>query len=291
MPSRSRLLGAFSLLITTLLLSSPLTRAADDADPFDCHVTVDNVKWDLTKLAGEKSLSRTLSSPPTSNVETLRFNLCGNLRTSEDVSKDDQCSEDTRACLTTVNKKPDNSDRIISVVPLAQTSLLSPSFARLSAPDSLSILLNGPEYPHPNDSVLTKQSLNVTLICSRDSDSDPEFVSYDGAEYKLKWKVPEGCPLDNNGQPNDGNNDGGNGEEEVGSGIGWFFLVLLLAFLAYFGLGAYYNYSTYGSRGADLIPHRDFWKDVPYMFSDVISHLCSTIRPQPSSSRGGYIAV
>ena len=29
---------------------------------------------------------------------------------------------------------------------------------------------------------------------------------------------------------------------------------LLLAFIAYFVLGAYYNYSTYGATGADLIP-------------------------------------
>lgn len=28
----------------------------------------------------------------------------------------------------------------------------------------------------------------------------------------------------------------------------------LLAFVAYFGLGAYYNYSTYGASGVDLIP-------------------------------------
>lgn len=29
---------------------------------------------------------------------------------------------------------------------------------------------------------------------------------------------------------------------------------LLLAFCAYFAIGAYYNYSTYGARGLDLIP-------------------------------------
>jgi len=29
---------------------------------------------------------------------------------------------------------------------------------------------------------------------------------------------------------------------------------ILLVFVAYFGLGAYYNYSTYGARGIDLIP-------------------------------------
>lgn len=30
---------------------------------------------------------------------------------------------------------------------------------------------------------------------------------------------------------------------------------LILAFLTYFGLGAYYNYSTYGASGVDLIPY------------------------------------
>lgn len=30
---------------------------------------------------------------------------------------------------------------------------------------------------------------------------------------------------------------------------------LLLAFVAYFALGAYYNYSTYGASGIDLIPY------------------------------------
>ena len=30
---------------------------------------------------------------------------------------------------------------------------------------------------------------------------------------------------------------------------------LVLAFGAYFGLGAYYNYSTYGATGLDLIPY------------------------------------
>jgi len=29
---------------------------------------------------------------------------------------------------------------------------------------------------------------------------------------------------------------------------------IILALLAYFGLGAYYNYTTYGATGLDLIP-------------------------------------
>ena len=30
---------------------------------------------------------------------------------------------------------------------------------------------------------------------------------------------------------------------------------LLLAIIAYFALGAYYNYTTYGASGVDLIPY------------------------------------
>lgn len=39
---------------------------------------------------------------------------------------------------------------------------------------------------------------------------------------------------------------------------------LLLAFVAYFVLGAYYNYSTYGATGADLIPFVSF---IPFQAS------------------------
>jgi len=78
--------------------------------------------------------------------------------------------------------------------------------------------------------------------------------------------------------------------EEVGSGVGWFFLVLMLAFMSYFALGAY-NYSTYGATGLDLIPHRDFWREVPYMLRDVVDHLCTSWFRPKSSSRGGYISV
>ena len=48
----------------------------------------------------------------------------------------------------------------------------------------------------------------------------------------------------------------------------------------------------HGTLNADapFYRHRDFWREVPYMLRDVVSHLCSTVRPR-QSSRGGYIAV
>ncbi|KAG5638311.1 hypothetical protein H0H81_000729 [Sphagnurus paluster] len=165
----------------------------------------------------------------------------------------------------------------------------------------ISIISKGPEYPHPIDSTPTPQSLNVTLLCSPGESSEPILKSYNGIQVVVEWSVPAGCPIKENddkegGTGKDGGEDHGKGPkgdekpQSAGNGLGWFFLVLILAFVAYFGLGAYYNYSNYGARGADLIPHRDFWKEVPYMFSDVVSHLCSSVRPQRPASRG-YMAV
>jgi hypothetical protein len=91
----------------------------------------------------------------------------------------------------------------------------------------------------------------------------------------------------------------------------WATLRLFIALAGYFALGAYYNYTTYGATGVDLIPcvsplllvalilkaliigcrHRDFWREVPYMLRDVVSHLCSSFQSRHSTGRGGYIAV
>lgn len=42
-----------------------------------------------------------------------------------------------------------------------------------------------------------------------------------------------------------------------------------LSLLAYFVGGSYYNYSQYGSTGMDAIPHRDVWRDLPYVLADL----------------------
>lgn len=48
-----------------------------------------------------------------------------------------------------------------------------------------------------------------------------------------------------------------------------------LGFGLYFGLGALYNSRTYNARGWDLLPHSDFWRDLPYLIK--VSHgiLCA----------------
>jgi hypothetical protein len=58
----------------------------------------------------------------------------------------------------------------------------------------------------------------------------------------------------------------------------------------------YFNYTTYGARGKDLLPHRDFWLELPNMLSDLLSHLVAGLRGRHGSAsgsgaRGGYTAI
>ncbi|KAF8873137.1 autophagy-related protein 27 [Mucidula mucida] len=275
-----------ALLLSFLVLHAPYTIADEAA--FDCLITTESLKFDLTSLGGEHTVSRTRSTPPSTMEDSVRFDLCSELSSKGGVSQQDQCPEGTRACLTKFNKKDDEKDRIISVIPIVSSSSIEAAYNVLSSPKGLSLVLHGPKYADG-----PAQYLNVTLLCTSDA-SDPTFVSYNGSELNLEWQTPVGCGDNKSSDDKNEGADEGSGvppSETVGSGIGWFFLVLFLALVAYFGLGAYYNYSTYGATGKDLIPHRDFWQEVPYMLSDVVSHLCSSVRPRRAPSRGGYISV
>jgi len=179
---------------------------------------------------------------------------------------------------------------VVAVIPLAQSNTLDPKYSHIvpttDNSKGLSLTLHGGEY------TFVAQSLTFLFYCST-TDSELQFVSYENGEVKIQWSTPSGCGMAADGDtrpPPEKTPD----PEVVGSGIGWFFLVLLLAFMSYFVLGAYYNYSTYGATGADLIPHRDFWREVPYMLRDVVDHLCTSVRPRHtggSRGRGGYISV
>ncbi|KAG1752957.1 putative autophagy protein Atg27 [Suillus lakei] len=290
-----------NLLSLLLLLSSTVLVTAED---FKCHVTTGGLKWDLKPLKGSHTLSRTRDSPPTTMVDELRFNLCKDLKPMKGVPDDEQCQPGTRVCLRKTNKNSEPKDRVIAVIPVASSSVLEPEYAQLDSLKGLSLTFHGSPYPTSSED---SQSIIFSLLCAdaADPEAEPEFVSYENGIVRVDWSTPAACgspddqstpdepspPQEDDDTPAD--EGGGDSDEKPakrGSGLGFFFLVLLLAFAAYFLLGAYYNYSTYGARGVDLIPHRDFWREVPYMLQDVVSHLCSTVRPQ-RSTRGGYIAV
>jgi hypothetical protein len=61
------------------------------SDPtFDCTLTIENIKFDLTSLSGEHVINRTRETPPTTMVDSLRFNLCADLETQGDLPEQEQ---------------------------------------------------------------------------------------------------------------------------------------------------------------------------------------------------------
>jgi len=233
---------------------------------------------------------RTRPSPPTEMIDTLRFNVCKELSPLEGVDASEQCSSGVWACLSKVNIKQGESDRVIAVIPIAQEPELQAEYTELLSPRGVKMTLHGPSFPPSSPLEPVPQTFVLNLLCDTET-SDPEFKSYNGAEAVVDWSAPSGCDFRSE-DPSEGGDGKPEGETEaVGSGMGWFFLLLFVVFGGYFTLGAYYNYTTYGATGVDLIPHRDFWREVPYMLRDVVSHLCSSFQSRHTSSRGGYIAV
>ena len=80
----------FLVFLASLWLSLPTAIHAQD--PFDCKVSLDGGKasYDLTTIAGEHSISRTCVTPPTSQFEEVRFDLCADLPRKEGVADGDQ---------------------------------------------------------------------------------------------------------------------------------------------------------------------------------------------------------
>ncbi|KAF8514148.1 autophagy-related protein 27 [Gautieria morchelliformis] len=283
----------YRLIYTILLSISASTSAvAQDSDLLDCNAfSFEGVTYDLKSLASERTVTRTRDNPPSTMEDELRFNICEDLTLKDGVPADDQCPAGTRACLTETNLKEGLDARIITAIPVAQTSVLKPSFRTLHSPAGLSIELHGPSYPPKTSPV--PQSFNLTLLCAQDGGSDPTFAGYANGVTRVEWNTTAGCPA-----KDDGDNSGGSGggekdaDSSSGSGIGWFFLLLFISFVGYFAVGAYYNYNNFGATGWDLVPHRDFWRDVPYLLRDFTDHLCSTLRPgRQGGSRRGYMAV
>jgi len=117
---------------------------------------------------------------------------------------------------------------------------------------------------------------------------------------KLEWSVPAACAKGEDAPPaggdkdKEGDSDKG-GEEQTSSGWGFFstlrflFWTAFFVLLAYFVIGIVYNHQTYSARGWDLVPHRDFWRELPALTRDLGAHLVANVRQ--STGRGGYSSL
>ncbi|KAG8753829.1 hypothetical protein FRC14_005701 [Serendipita sp. 396] len=254
------------------------------AEDFECKAdnNIAGHTYDLTTLNVAKTVERTRQIPPSSMLDSIRFNICADLPSS-DLPEHDQCPTGTRACLTKTNKKNDEKDRIVAVVPLATTASLSPQYEALSGESKgLTISLHGPAYPEGGKG----QTFKITLLCGSEQ-SEPTLEDYLDGTASVRWQTPAACAKTKDDSPPDTTPE--DPLSPPGNGLSWFFLLFFLSFGAYFAIGAYRNYTLYGASGWDLVPHRDFWREVPILLRDLGYHLLNTVRS--GTSRGGYHAV
>ncbi|EJD52777.1 hypothetical protein AURDEDRAFT_111337 [Auricularia subglabra TFB-10046 SS5] len=259
------------LPLVCLTLAAALAHAADA-----CTVTAGGATYELP--AGVRTATRKTEQPPSTKHETISFDLCADLPRDEKLPEGDQCPSTTRACLVESFVKGDTS-LITAVIPVGFSDPKNIEYASMQNSKGLEATFGGGAY------MKNTQSFKISLLCAPEA-SDPKFGDYAHNVATVEWTTPAGCAKrndrdgDNNPKPPPTGSSGGS--------LRMFFLLFVLAFVAYFAIGSYYNYNTYGASGWDVIPHKDFWRELPYLLRDLASHLCSAFQPR---SRSGYVAV
>jgi hypothetical protein len=188
-----------------------------------------------------------------------------------------KCEDGTYICQIVFNYIKDGEDeratyiRPIAAEELNSTITLEPALNKDKEERDLSIVLHGGMYNNE------PQQANIRFICTKDQDKDSITL----AEYKentlfMKWETRAACGEKSH-------------EEDKGmGGFTKFIIILIVIGLCYFGLGAAYNYHIYKAHGWDLLPHLDFWRDFPYLISDVVKYIVNSVR---TGSRGGYSRI
>ncbi|KAI1368869.1 autophagy-related protein 27 [Xylaria arbuscula] len=125
-----------------------------------------------------------------------------------------------------------------------------------------------------------------------DTDVDVLHLTW-SSKYVCESKADDGKGGDGDkGGDKDGDKDGDGEVKKPSSHWGFFTWIVVLVFFgtaAYLIFGSWLNYTRYGARGWDLLPHGDTIRDIPYLMKDWARRVLNTV--QGSGSRGGYSAV
>lgn len=78
-----------SLTFANFLFALGVT-AQDGDNPFNCRVRTNGLTYDLTPLQGEHTASRARDTPPSSWIDSVRFDLCADLKLLDGVAAGDQ---------------------------------------------------------------------------------------------------------------------------------------------------------------------------------------------------------
>ncbi|CAO3586882.1 unnamed protein product [Absidia cylindrospora] len=216
---------------------------------------------DLSRLDTDFEIEQNSETHPSKTSIRTKINICKSLDGMG--VNDEQCDQGAYICRRVIYLK--GNDQYVAVVQNIagefKGSNLNPVFKLLGTDDNLSksgtqysLTLNG-----GNENGET-QSASIMLTCDSSQDRNaapapPEIVSYQNNVLSLTWKTVHACAL----KPGDDGNTG------ASSSTLTLFKVLLVMVGIYFIGGALYNFKQYNARGLDLIPHRDFWLDLPYI--------------------------
>ncbi|KAG0144736.1 hypothetical protein CROQUDRAFT_659542 [Cronartium quercuum f. sp. fusiforme G11] len=245
----------------------------------DCKYNApDGAHYDFTSLIAPPTwpLNVTTSrpTPPTLTIETLLISLCTALKPVED-----GCPVGTTVCLSIFNEPADKGGadrRLISRIPLAGPSRAMVEGGGHINRDPVRITATGGTYNGVQQLVV----FNLACATSAAAPRQPK-TQYDSLKglLTIEWPTPLACASKADSSP-----------VNPSTGSGWFgsFITFVtVAFIGYFLVGIWINYNKYGGSGWDLVPHQDFWRDLPRMILDLFC--AKTGRGQ--ASRAGYSAL
>ncbi|KAK4689223.1 autophagy-related protein 27, partial [Tremellales sp. Uapishka_1] len=270
----------------------PLILLATSVHSFSCITTVQTIPYKLTPLAGVRTVSKDTPTPPTTSEAKVQLGLCSEdgMPHNDDLTDEDQCPEGTRLCLTLLNHKAssEEEERITAVIPIWPVALADSEITQTAlgskGADGLRIQVKGNEYAG------TQQYLNLSLICSQSAaDPAPTFISYTSGVLDLEWATPDACPRADDSpldpsRPEEGSDPSGGGFWRFIKSLFW---LIILVLILYFGIGIFYNHQQYSARGWDLVPHRDFWRELPLLLSDLFGHVFAGLRGSNGGAGGG----
>jgi len=253
------------------------------------NVKINDYHFDLSPLEEKDSkVEHVLSTHPGPGVkkQEFTFNFCRKIKRIEQEPDYYQCKDGTFFCERSIlTDHPASKEPIVVEI------------NHIGGDDDDPLQLTASADADPQDeSKANKLTINmwnknykamVTLECSN-TDDDPTYVmgSHEKKVAELNWKTKTAC-----GQKGDIEPPPVSEPDKTSDGTSrWstFFIIFFLGFGLYIGLGALYNSRTYHARGWDLLPHSDFWRELPYLIKDFVMAVYNSIS---SRRHGGYMSV
>lgn len=215
------------------------------------------------------------ATPPSTTISNVTMDLCKPLPQLKQVDKEDQCPYPTNACMTVTSRRG-KQDQIVQVVPVAGTGEGLRLLDTASNPDEtldVELQFQGRVWAE------REQTMYLRVLCGAYSQLEINAYDPDAGELQLQWNTPQACF---NARRKPAQKQSRSGHFSL-----WWFMIFVA--LMYLGVGMWYNHHQYGATGWDLLPHRDMWRELPYVASDFWRHVSRTW--QGSTSVGGNMAT